>query len=128
MKNEHAAAFVPEAVEYLTTERNKKRSDKYASVVCAEVAEALIDFCRQDAEFAQAVAQTKDFDGCLKAAVKGAQAVGGISDFKVYGQAAQFYFPGARIEFAMTIDLAGEAAADKPQKTKRLALSLSDIL
>lgn len=128
MKNEHAAAFVPEAVEYLSAEQNKKRSDRYANVVCREVAEALVDFCRQDAEFAQAVVQTKDFDGCLKAAVKGAAAVGGISDFKVYGQAAQFYFPGARIEFSMMIDLVGNAAADKPKKAKRLELSLSDIL
>lgn len=128
MKAKHAAEFIPQAVEYLTAERGKKRSDKYANVVCDEVAGALIDFCRQDAEFAQAVAETKNFDGCLKAAVKGASAFGGLSDLTVYSQAVAFYFPGAKISFHMTIDLIGDAVLPEKPKKSRISLSIEDVL
>lgn len=124
----HANEFIPQAVEYLAGEKNKKRSDKYANVVNNHVADALTDFCRQDGEFAQAVVQTKDFEGCLKAAVKGASATGGLSDLTVYGQAVAFYFPGAKISFNMTIDLIGDAAVPEKPKKSRLSLSLEDVL
>ena len=124
----HANEFIPQAVEYLLAEKNKKRSDKYANVVNNHVADALTDFCRQDGEFAQAVVQTKDFEGCLKAAVKGASNTGGLSDLTVYGQAVAFYFPGAKISFNMTIDLIGDAAVPEKPKKSRLSLSLEDVL
>ena len=56
MNNEHAAVFVPEAIAYLETCKKSTNKDKYARVLCAPVADALIAFCRQDGEFAQAVA------------------------------------------------------------------------
>ena len=124
----HANEFIPQAVEYLAGEKNKKRSDIYANVVNNHVADALTDFCRQDGEFAQAVVQTKNFEGCLKAAVKGASATGGLSDLTVYGQAVAFYFPGAKISFNMTIDLIGDAAVPEKPKKARLSLSLEDVL
>ena len=124
----HANEFIPQAVEYLLAEKNKKRSDKYANVVNNDVADVLTDFCRQDGEFAQAIVQTKDFEGCLKAAVKGASATGGLSDLTVYGQAVAFYFPGAKISFNMTIDLIGDAAVPEKPKKSRLSLSLEDVL
>ena len=130
MKNEHAASFVPEAVEYLQKEKGVKRTDKYENAVARETADALIGFCRQDGEFAQAVAQKKDFAGCLRSVVKG---IGqSCSDLTVYGKAVEFYFPGAKIRFCMTVDLVGDAAKaedeqpDKPKK--RLDLSFEDLL
>ncbi len=57
---------------YLKEEREKKRSDRYAAVLGKPVADALLSFCRQDGEFAQAVAQIKNFTGCLAAVAKGA--------------------------------------------------------
>lgn len=71
------------------------------------VAAALQDFCRQDEEFAQAVAQGGSFAGCMKEVAKG---VGGsISDIDAYKKAVRFYFPGADISVKMTIDLIGDA-------------------
>lgn len=127
MNNEHAAVFVPEAIAYLETCKKSTNKDKYAKVLCAPVADALIAFCRQDGEFAQAVAQTKDFDKCLAAVSKG---VGDcLSDLDAYSRAAAFYFPGAKVSFQMTLDLVGDAAKpEDAQKPKRLALSLEDIL
>lgn len=111
MNNEHAAVFVPEAIAYLETCKKSTNKDKYARVLCAPVADALIAFCRQDGEFAQAVAQTKDFDKCLAAVSKG---VGDcLSDLDAYSRAAAFYFPGAKVSFQMTLDLVGDAA--KPE-------------
>ena len=108
MNNEHAAVFVPEAIAYLETCKKSTNKDKYARVLCAPVADALIAFCRQDGEFAQAVAQTKDFDKCLAAVSKG---VGDcLSDLDAYSCAAAFYFPGAKVSFQMTLDLVGDAA------------------
>lgn len=72
------------------------------------VAEQLRSFCRQDAEFAQAVAQGGTFADCMK---KVAQGVGqSISDLEAYKKAVQFYFPGAEVGMKLTIDLIGKAA------------------
>ena len=132
MNNEHAAIFVPEAVAYLEECRKPNPKDgRYARVLRAPVADALLSFCRSDGEFAQAVVQTKDFDKCLAAVEKNAGTF--LSDLEAYGRAAAFYFPGAKVGFQMTLDLVGDAAksADSTadmQKPKRLALSLADIL
>lgn len=74
------------------------------------VAAALRDFCRQDAEFAQAVAQGGSLQDCMTAVAKG---VGGsLSDLEAYKRAVQFYFPGADVRMQLTIDLVGDADKD----------------
>lgn len=74
------------------------------------VAAALRDFCRQDAKFAQAVAQGGSLQGCMTAVAKG---VGGsLSDLEAYKRAVQFYFPGADVRMQLTIDLVGDADMD----------------
>lgn len=79
--------------------------------IAAETADALKDFCNQEAEFAQAVQQSgKSFQNCLDYVAKGAGS--SLSDFKAYSKAVEFYFPGAKIQFQMKIDLIGDA--DKP--------------
>lgn len=78
------------------------------------VRRTLTDFCKQDAEFAQAVAQGGSFADCMK---KVAEGVGGsISDIDAYTKAVQFYFPGAKIRVQMSIDLIGEAAKGGPSR------------
>lgn len=76
-------------------------------VVAPAVADALTDFCRQDEEFAQAVAQGGSFADCLDAVVKGVGS--SISDLDAYRRAVQFYFPGADIKMQMSIDLCPQA-------------------
>lgn len=78
-----------------------------ASAVAPAVADALVDFCRQDEEFAQAVAQGGSFADCVAAVVKGVGSC--ISDLEAYRRAVQFYFPGADIKMQMTIDLCPQA-------------------
>lgn len=67
------------------------------------VREALIRFCEQDEEFAQAVAQGGSLEDCMSAVAKGAG--NHISDLDAYRKAVQFYFEGAEVVFQMKIDV-----------------------
>ena len=98
-------------------------------VMAGPVAEVLKDFCRQDEEFAQAVAQGGSFKDCMTAVAKG---VGGhISDLDAYKKAVRFFFPGADIRVQMSIDLIGNAAATEEPTAKKstgIMLNLEDFL
>ena len=85
------------------------------------VRDALLEFCRQNEEFAQAVAQGGSFPDCMAAVAKGVGS--SLSDLEAYRRAAAFYFDGARVNFTMSIQL--EPAAE-PQQTGIL-LDLSDF-
>lgn len=98
------------ALEKLEAERAAAKYDKYAQIMKDRVFETLADFCRQDEEFAQAVAQGGTFEECMKAVAKDCGS--GISDLEAFRRAAQFYFPGAEVRFQMSIDLCGRNAAD----------------
>ncbi len=117
-----------QAKSRLETEAKSGKFDRYGTAMKQAVAEALIEFCRQDEEFAQAVVQGGSFEDCMKAV--GAKVKGGaISDMEAYGEAVRFYFPGAGIDVKMTIDLCAsvrstEAAKDEPAG---LILDLSDF-
>lgn len=80
---------------------------RYGEAMKEGVRAALEDFCRQDEEFAQAVAQGGSFESCMKVVAKGCST--SLSDLEAYRRAVQFYFPGAEIRFQMAIDLCGEA-------------------
>ncbi len=83
--------------------------------IAAETADTLKNFCRQEAEFAQAVQQSgKSFQNCLDYVAKGAGS--SLSDFKAYSKAVEFYFPGAKIQFQMKIDLIGDAVKHVPEQ------------
>lgn len=90
------------------------------------VMDALLDFCRQDDEFARAVVQGGSLSDCMKAVARG---VGKhISDLEAYKRAVSFYFPGAGIEMHMTIDLC-DGVKDAPHPDgPGIVLSLSDFL
>ena len=87
----------------------------------SDVRDALLEFCRQNEEFAQAVVQGGSFKDCMAAVAKG---VGGsISDLEAYRRAASFYFDGAKVNFSMAIQL--EPAETEPDRG--ILLDLSDF-
>lgn len=86
------------------------------------VRDALLEFCRQNEEFAQAVAQGGNFKDCMTAVAKGVGIF--ISDLEAYRRAASFYFDGAKVRFQMVIEL--EPAEVEPDRNG-LLLDLSDF-
>jgi len=118
-----------EAVEKLKNELKNGKFDQYGNAMKQDVCGALVEFCRQDEEFAQAVVQGGSFTDCMKAV---AQKVHGsaISDMEAYGEAVRFFFPGAGIDVKMTIDLCASvrdsAPAAEPVKSG-VVLDLSDF-
>lgn len=83
--------------------------DRYGAVMKAPVRDALLDFAKQDEEFAEAIIDGGSFKDCMAAVCKGIGQC--LSDLEAYSRAAAFYFPGCKVRFAMHIDLIGDAAA-----------------
>ena len=111
-----------------------KPKGRHAQVIAKPTADALMEFCRQEPEFEQAIMQSgKSFDDCLNEITKG---IGqSISDLEVYSRAVKFYFPVAKVRFHMTIDLCGDnGAVDPPitmtkqDKPDAMRLSLDSLL
>lgn len=104
-----------------------KISGQKESAMKGAVRNALLDFCRQDGEFAQAVAQGGAFADCMKAVAKNTGT--SISDLEAYRKAVSFYFPGADIQMTMRINL-GASVEDRPEPDgagKSIALNLPDL-
>ncbi len=89
----------------------KEHLDRYGEAMKKDVHAALLEFCRQDGEFAQAVAQGGAFKDCMAAVGKKVSG-GSISDMAAFGAAVAFYFPGAVIDVKMTVDLCGSVRKD----------------
>lgn len=111
------------------------------NVVKRPVADALISFCRQQEEFAQAVVQSeKTFADCVAHVVAGCG--NALSDIEAYRKAVGFWFSGAVVDMVLTIRMsefeepAKEAvpeAVETPKKAKsqttgNLEFSLFDLL
>lgn len=116
------------ALEKLEKEKGAVTGQKETAMKGA-VLETIKDFCRQDAEFAQAVVQGGTFKDCMTAVAKG---VGNsISDLDAYKKAVQFYFPGAKVRMQLSIDLIGDAAGndgeDSAPEGGGLVLNLADF-
>lgn len=111
------------ALEKLDKKQIQAVKGQKEKAMAGAVAEALRSFCRQDAEFAQAVDQGGSFAECMAAVAKG---VGqSISDLDAFKRAVGFYFPGAKIQMQMTIDLVGDAAKiAEPEVPQRPALQV----
>lgn len=99
----------------------KTVTGRYELAMSSAVRDTLLEFCRQNEEFAQAVAQGGSFKDCMSAVAKGV--VGSISDLEAYRRAASFYFDGAQVSFSMSIQL---EPAVEPQQTGIL-LDLSNF-
>ena len=98
-----------EAVRKLDKEI-KAVSGRHEEAMKRAVRDALAEFCRQDAEFAQAVVQGGSFADCMKAVAKGVGS--SISDLEAYVRAVRFYFPGAGVDVKMTINLTADVDGD----------------
>lgn len=120
-------AYLQTALERLEKElKDGKGLNRYAGVMAEPVRKQLEDFCRQDGEFAQAVAQGGTFKECMEAVTKGVGS--SLSDIEAYERAVRFYFPGARVRFQMTVDLVGDAGtAESGTRTERKVLNLADF-
>ena len=109
-----------QAAERLNREVKEVKGQK-EGVMKHAVKGSLLEFCRQNEEFAQAVAQGGGFTECMAAVVKG---VGdSISDIDAFRKAAGFYFEGAEVEFCMEIKL--EPTETTPNKS--IVIDLSDF-
>lgn len=121
--------YLQEALEKLKAAKAPNGAKEKA--VFVPMVKTLTDFCRQDGEFAQAVAQGGSVADCAAACVKG---VGGsISDLEVYRRAAQFYFPGCEVEMTMKICTseydkpAAAEESDHASTAPAIALDLTDF-
>lgn len=111
----------------LDKELKEGKFDRYGQIMKQGVHDALLEFCRQDGEFAQAVVQGGSFEDCMKAVGKCVSG-NGVSDMEAYGAAVRFYFPGAGIHVEMTIDLLASVRGDEePEEDKGLLIDLSDF-
>ena len=121
-----------DAIKKLDTELDKFKGGQAEEIVKSAVYDALVNFCRQDDEFAQAVVQNdKTLGDCVKSTVKDAgHGNPGISDLEVYRRAVQFYFLGAEVRMTMTIDLCGNVDSDtgSGDRSAGVVLDLSDFL
>lgn len=109
-------------------EKLPDKLSKRGQIVGEAVRTVLIDFCGQNAEFAQAVEQGGSLADCIESTVNDVEA--GISDLEVYKRAVQFYFAGAEIHMTMTLDLGdgGFAGEPEPQTERVVELSLDSLL
>ncbi len=117
-------------------ERLNEKIDKlspHGNAVKEHVLRVLKDFCEQNSEFAQAIAQSgKTVKDCIESTVNNCGS--SISDIEVYRRAVAFWFEGATVNFKMTLDLGdggfsneGSGEEDAPSKPKRLEMSLDDL-
>lgn len=103
-----------------------KVTDRHYSIISDGVKAALEGFIRQDDEFAKAVVQGGTMKEMYEAVCKKIGGKQGISDLEVYQAAVEFFFPGATIEFHITIDLCGSVREHKTERTS-LDLSFDDL-
>lgn len=117
-------------------DRKPEMLSQKAKAVSDGVRGALIEFCKQNSEFAQAVAQSKkSVAECLEYVVKDCGSC--LSDITAYERAARFYFAGAKVHFQMILDLGDggfsgedETAAPAPEAPAKncITLDLDELL
>ena len=126
-KKKYATEIINQAIEKINP-KSVKKSNRYMEVVAEPVAKTLHGFCRQSEEFARAITETdRTFQECLETITKG---IGqSISDVDIYQRAVGYYFPGAKIEFKMTIRMS-EYETPEPvhQPKKKIDLSLGSLI
>ena len=123
--------WAKQAIEKLDAGSKAGIYDRCAAAMKNAVHEALASFCKQDAEFAQAVVQGGSFEDCMKAVAMGCGS--SISDLDAYRKAVRFYFPGADVRFHMSVDLCASVddapeEAPKPKTGKQKLIRLEDFL
>ena len=116
------------AEEKIKSELSGAKLSEKGQAVAPAVAEALMTFCSQNVEFAQAVTQSsRTAAECVENAVKNSGS--SISDIEVFRKAAQFYFENATVRFNMTIDLGDNGFSNASESVQNaLSISLDDLL
>ena len=114
--------YFEQAKERLEKELRSGKFDSKAGAMKQAVCDALVSFCGQDEEFAQAVVQGESFEKCMAAVAKGVGS--SISDLEAYKRAVQFYFQGAEIRFKMEIDV----CPNRVKASEPVLLDLGDFL
>lgn len=108
----------------------KLNGSRHIEIMKRPVYLALCEFCEQNEEFAQAVMQGGSFEECMNAVAKNVGSA--ISDLDAYRRAVQFYFPGADINFQMTIKLCEDDVPEAVEHTEEgaapVVLDLFDLL
>lgn len=89
--------------EKLSKEYKEGKYGKKAAAMKSTIYDAIVDFCKNNEEFARAVEQGGSFEDCMKAVEKGVGS--SISDLDAIKKAVQFYFPGADVRFQMQIQM-----------------------
>ena len=108
----------------LTKEQEKVSGNK-EKAMSEPVKKALIEFSRQNSEFAQAILEhSSTFADCMHAVAKDVGSC--ISDIEAYRRAVQFYFQGADISFNMTVNLC--ASVESGHAINSMDFSLEDLL
>ena len=112
--------------------QDKKQRDgaksRHAAAVYDAVRDALIGFCEQQQEFADAILQGKSLGECCEEIMKGCGS--SISDLDVYAKAVEFYFPGAKIEMKMTVymsEFEREERQDAEAPKKQTSAKILDL-
>ena len=113
-------SWYEQAATRLNAEIKDVKGQKEGAMKCA-VKESLLEFCRQNEEFAQAVVQGGSFPACMSTVAKGVGS--SISDIDAFRKAAGFYFDGAKVEFRMEICL--DPTEIMPEK--HIVIDLSDF-
>ena len=120
-----------QALKKLADGKKAGKYDRYANAMKEAVHDALLTFCKQDGEFAQAVVQGGTFEDCMKAVAKNCGS--SISDLDAFRRAVRFYFPGADVQFHMTVNLCASVETGEPEqaedaKRKTVIIDLEDFL
>lgn len=123
------SSWYEQAKEKLEAESKRGKFDRFANVMKKRVLEKLIYFCQQNEEFAQAVAQGGTFEDCMKCAAKeaGKFGNGGIPDEVAYQHVVDFYFPGAKVNMQLWIQLEPDAEPQDTPDGGGILLDFSDF-
>lgn len=118
-----------EALKKLDEGAKVKTTDRYGNVIKTYVHNALAGFCRQNEAFAQAVVNGGTLPDCIKHCAEGLHENTGISDIDIYRRAVQFYFPGAAVDFHISIvtDGAETRITEEPQRTSKQKKSITKV-
>lgn len=121
---ENISSFIIRQAQEKIKISDEKKLGRYEKAVNSAVADALREFCGQSEEFSRAVVESdKTYDDCLTAICKGLGQ--SISDFDLYTKAVQFWFPGAVVEYKMTIRMSEYEAEEEQHEEPKTDISLS---
>ena len=113
--------IVTQAIEKINI-IGKKFKNNRENIIAEPTSAVLQEFCRQNKEFARAVIDGGSIEECIAEVVKGIKTQG-VSDFEVYQAAVQYYFPGAIIDFYMTIRMSEYEESATPAADVNLSLN-----